>query len=311
MRRRVAHTVKGGREQGRGGAGARGGDGGGGEGRRTIVVGGDVLRRSGHRHRHGRAAAARSLSFRAATAVGHLHLSLSHVDARCTGEGTREKSERKGDVKMRKEREFRRTKLVGMNFVPRVDFFPFPPPSSILSMGLLAFLSRWLKPTSSSSSAAPPPKRPQALALVIPHDEKEHTSSSSLDASPLQAGLARFSPSRRNVAAADDETVGTASPSPRGAQQQQQQLLPSVRSPAPTATAASPSPSPQKQQLEGRKPFAELSPNKVKEEKMKNQCLCRERPKSSPPPTSLSQNQKNSPLPRGPSRSSQRQRRRQ
>ena len=31
-------------------------------------------------------------------------------------------------MKMRKERVFRRTKLVGMNFVPRVDFFPFPPP---------------------------------------------------------------------------------------------------------------------------------------------------------------------------------------
>lgn len=163
-------------------------------------------------------------------------------------------------------------------------------------MRLLVFLSRWLKRASSSSSsaAAAAPERPQAL--VIPD---EHASSS-LDASPLQAGLSRFSSSRRQP-----ETE-TASPPLRGARQQQPLV---ARSPAPRRAAASTSLSPQ-----GRKPFAELS-NKVKERERDKQlavCFFRGKKEKNSPSPLLSLSLKNSPLPRPrvPSPSSQRQRRR-
>lgn len=126
-------------------------------------------------------------------------------------------------------------------------------------MGLLAFLSRWLKRAGGSSSAASP-KRPHVIVLP----DEDNASSSSLDASPLQAGIARFSPSlqRRHASSAAAETE-TASP-PRGARQQ-----PSFRPVAAIAVRSSPSP-----QQPRRKPFAELS-NKVKREKGRKQLAIR------------------------------------
>ena len=184
------------------------------------------------------------------------------------------------------------------------SFFSFSSiPSS--SMGLFAVLSRWLKRASNSSSSSAP-KRPhlEILDSRLPDSFNEHAPSS-LDASPLQAGLSRFSPSRHV-----DEKSETQQPS--------------VLSPVPTAAAAaaraaaSPSPSPQ-QQLGRRKPFAELS-NKVKERQRKRKSESESRAiwlfvETVSPlllfPSPISQNQ-NSPLPRprGPSRSSQRQRQR-
>ena len=118
---------------------------------------------------------------------------------------------------------------------------------------LLDFLSRLLKKASSSvPSHGPSNKKPLALVLHGSDDEDN----GSVEASPLQAGLARFSPSPppRRIRGGQTESAAPL-PSP------QQRARPSARLPPAVAAAersSSPSPS--------RRPFAELS-NKVKKEK--------------------------------------------